>query len=182
MQFIQQFFEGVTGYFIGWTHGAVGQVHVLAALLALFSGVYLISTTKGTNKHRWLGYVYISSMLIVNFSALIRYQLTGSFNFFHAAALASLVTITAAAWQLIRFKRTRMLAHIHAHGALMVWSYYGLVAALIAETVTRALPFMLHGDGGWTRFLIALSIFMLIGSVLTHRYIQRSVFQFRAPQ
>ena len=158
-------------YFSTWTQGAIGQAHLASALIALLSGACVILLRKGTRLHRSLGYAYVITMLILNGTALMKYDLTGAANMFHFFAIGSLLTI-AAAYIAIRIRGSKRTAAAKAHGSLMIWSYFGLVMALIAEVVTRAYPFMLHGDGGWFRFTSALVVFSLIAAFLTQRLIQ----------
>lgn len=167
--------DGAIAYFTDWTSGWVGQSHLAAALLALTSGALVLWARKGTRAHVAAGYVYVASLLYVNGSALAKYDLTGSFNLFHAAAFGSLATVFAGFGAALAFRRTRSAAAIAAHGALMIWSYFGLFAALVAEVVTRALPWMLHGEGGWTRFTLAITFFLLATGVLTHKFVQREL-------
>lgn len=158
-------------YFATWTDGLLGQAHLASAIVALLAGAWVIMLRKGTRSHRMLGYTYLISMLILNVTALLKYDLSGSINMFHFFAIGSLATI-AAAWIAIRTRGSKRAAAAKAHGGLMIWSYFGLVMALVAEVVTRAYPFMLHGDGGWFRFTSALFVVSLIGAFLTHRLIQ----------
>lgn len=167
--------EAVLSYFTSWTNGFIGQSHLFTALLALVSGAWALWANKGTKGHRAVGYVYLASMLFVNGTALVKYDLSGSFNLFHAAAIVSLATIVGAFATVIIYRKTRDRRAIAAHGTFMIWSYFGLFAALVAEVFTRALPFMLHGEGGWTRFSIALAAFMLLTGYLTQLYAKREI-------
>lgn len=162
-------------YLLNWTDDPLGNAHLGAALTALFVGAFVILLRKGTRIHVACGYVYVIAMLGVNASALSKYDLTGKANFFHLAALASLITLVAAYAMALRFRKSRNIGDAAAHGALMIWSYYGLVVALIAEVFTRAIPFMLHGEGGWARFAGALGAFMAVTGFLTHRLIAREI-------
>jgi uncharacterized membrane protein len=162
--------ESALAYFTGWTTGLVGQSHLVAALVALGSGAWVLWARKGTRLHVFGGYIYVVSMVLLNGTALAKYDLSGEFNMFHAGAIGSLITLAAALAAAIIYRRTRNRRAIAAHGHLMIWSYFGLFAALIAEVVTRAVPFMLHGEGGWTRFSMALGVFMLVTAAITYRY------------
>ena len=167
--------ESAADYFTSWTSGAVGQAHLATALVALASAAWVLRARKGTRNHVLGGYVYVVSMLLLNGTALAKYDLTGGFNMFHASAIASLLTLAGAYAAAILYRRTRDRRAIAAHGHLMIWSCFGLFAALVAEVVTRALPFMLHGEGGWTRFLLALTAFMLVTGAITWRYARLEV-------
>ncbi|HNR77589.1 MAG TPA: DUF2306 domain-containing protein [Parvularculaceae bacterium] len=162
-------------YLFTWANDPLGYAHLGIALSALLVGAIVVFMRKGTRVHVFAGYVYVASMLGVNASALLKYDLTGGPNLFHAAALFSLATLIAGYLAARRFRRTRRVGDAAAHGALMIWSYYGLVVALVAETFTRAVPFMLHGEGGWIRFSAALGIFMLATGLLTDRLIRREI-------
>ena len=167
--------DDVIAYFTTWTEGLVGVSHLIAAMTALAAGAIVLFARKGTGFHVALGYLYLLAMVAVNATALSKYDLTGAPNFFHAAAIGSSLTIIAAFAAAMAYRVTRNTSAAAAHGIFMIWSYYGLVAALVAEIVTRAYPAMLHGPGGWTRFFLALSAFMLVTGVITHRYAKREV-------
>lgn len=163
--------KDLIGYFATWTDGFIGQAHLAFAIIALLAGAWVIWLRKGTRMHRFVGYTYLIAMLILNVTALSKYDLTGAPNMFHYFAIGSLLTITAA-YIAILVRSSRRTAAARAHGELMIWSYFGLVMALIAEVVTRAYPSMLHGDGGWFRFTSALLVFTLIAALFTYRFIQ----------
>lgn len=166
---------GLWDYLSSWTSGLIGNGHLLTAIIALASGAAVLTMRKGTRTHRWLGYSYVIAMLSVNGTALVKYDLTGGFNLFHGAAIASLVTLILAYGCIWLFKQRRDRKYIAMHGSFMIWSYFGLVMALIAEVVTRKFPYMLHGDGGWTRFTVALAALMIVSGYGTHLYANWSV-------
>ena len=174
--------ESTWSYFTTWTLGWVGQTHLVTALLALGSGAWVLWAPKGTRTHVAWGYVYLLSMLALNLTALAKYDLTGGFNMFHAAAIGSLATLSAAFGASMVFRRRRTRLALVTHGQLMIWSYFGLFAALVAEVVTRAVPWMLHGEGGWSRFSLALAAFMVLTGVLTHRFAQQATGQRATPE
>lgn len=158
-----------------WSSSPLGQLHLVFAYLALVSGPVVFFRAKGNGLHRILGYTYAMSMILLNVFALSRYSLTGSFNLFHYAALGSLATILPGIWMAVRFRRTRSIHDLNAHGTLMSWSYYGLLLAFVAETVTRQFPVLLHGEGGWLRFTIFITVIGLIGARFTSRLVRRHV-------
>lgn len=147
-------------YITGWYSNTTGAIHVYVALLALLCGPLAILLRKGSTAHRAAGLTYTAAMLTVNISALLKYDLTGSFNLFHAAALFSLATLLPAWLTIYRARTQRRPALYPVHGRLMAWSYFGLLMALVAEILTRQYPYMLHGDGGWMRFSTTLAIAM----------------------
>ncbi len=50
---------------------SLGLVHLLTALAAMFFGVAVIFSRKGTRKHRWMGRSYLAMMLALNVTALL---------------------------------------------------------------------------------------------------------------
>ncbi|MBA3527281.1 MAG: DUF2306 domain-containing protein [Pseudomonadota bacterium] len=165
--------ESAISYFTSWTSGVIGQSHLLAALIALAAGAWVLWARKGTRVHVAWGYAYLGSMVVLNGTALAKYDLTGGFNAFHAGALGSSLTLAGAFLAAMVYRRTRDRRAIAAHGQLMIWSYFGLVMALVAEVFTRAVPFMLHGEGGWGRFSIALTALMIATAIPTYLYARR---------
>ncbi|MGE3316261.1 MAG: DUF2306 domain-containing protein [Planctomycetaceae bacterium] len=113
----------------------VGFVHVLCAVTALVLGVLIFAITKGTRLHAYLGHAYVVSMVGLNVTALLIYRLIGGFGPFHVAAFISLATLLygyAAVWT--RRPADRWLT-IHYHA--MSWSYVGLLAAAVSESIVR---------------------------------------------
>lgn len=165
-------------YVATWANDPLGYVHVALALIALAAGAAVLALPKGRGPHKLLGYIYFASMLAVNVTALSKYDFTGSVNLFHVAAAFSLATLALAGAASLRYRATKGRGALAAHAAFMTWSYYGLVVALIAEVFTRALPFMLHGEGGWMRFTLALSAFMLMTGWAAARLIRHELTKF----
>ena len=113
----------------------IGHVHFAAALVALGSGAWVLLRRKGGAAHRRTGWVYAGSMLLLNLTALLIYDLTGRFGPFHVAAFASLATLGAG---VAAARRRRTDPHWFAkHYMFMSWSYVGLCAAAVAESATR---------------------------------------------
>ncbi len=105
-----------------------GVIHVVAAVIALLTGATIFFRPKGTVNHRWMGYIYLVSMIFVNGAALSIYEDSqGAFGVFHYLAVVSLATLIAG-FSFIRLahRRTSRIA-VHAH--LMSWSYAGLLGA-----------------------------------------------------
>ncbi len=121
------------------TEHLLGAVHLGSAFAALISGALVLSLKKGTRAHRKMGYSYVTSMLVVNASALMIYELFQRFGPFHVLALFSLASLLAGlapAWK-------RSPGWQPRHARLVTGSYVGLCAAAVAETCSHflALPF-----------------------------------------
>lgn len=70
-------------------HSPLSVVHISFALVALGSGTYVVLTPKGTARHRWVGYVYVVSMMVVLTTAFGIYHLFGRFGIVHWGAVGS---------------------------------------------------------------------------------------------
>jgi uncharacterized membrane protein len=149
--------------------GPLGLLHFLSALLAMGVGAgVLLLTPKGGRRHRQLGLVYVSLMLVLNVTALLIYDLFGGFGPFHAFAIFSLLGIVLG-WRAIfqaRAARARgdLVARsrwIEVHYYWITWSYVGLLAAAASETITRRPAFHFVRAGG-ARFGIAVAAATLL--------------------
>jgi uncharacterized membrane protein len=168
-------FELLT-YFSAWATDPIGKSHVLTAIIALIAGVVLFRSYKGTIRHKWVGYIYVISMLVMNVTALSHYTLTGGFNMFHAFAIFSTATIVPATWLILAAKKTGKKAYYMGHGITMSWSYFGLFAALVSESATRQFPHIfLSGDSFWTSFMIFLFFYLSISAWWTKRMIDKNI-------
>jgi uncharacterized membrane protein len=104
-------------------------------VLALVLGGWIFLVRKGTRAHAWAGWGYVASMACLNGTALALYNLTGTFNTFHALALFSLAVVAAGVLQVLRRRRWRRW--LWRHYQYMTWSYVGLLAAVVNEGFVR---------------------------------------------
>lgn len=150
--------------------GNIGLIHLLASIVAMITGIVILITKKGTKKHKQIGYVYVTSMLLVNFTAFMIYRLFGGFGIFHFFAIVSFLTLLAGMYPIIRRKGKN---YIFKHFNYMYWSVVGLYCAFCAEVLTR-IPFYFHIKTSWKLFstLTGLSIFlvMVIATVIFKKY------------
>ena len=158
-----------------WANDPLGWSHFLLALIGLASGPLIFLWRKGDSRHKIAGYVYVLSMGTTNVSALLIYDLTKSFNLFHFFAVFSLVVLAFAFVAIRKFIVSGSAKYLHMHAHTMVWSWFGLVMAAIAEVVTRLFDGLLLGGSGWWPFLVFLALTMAGGSWLiknlTHRFV-----------
>ncbi|MDE0807034.1 MAG: DUF2306 domain-containing protein [Longimicrobiales bacterium] len=115
--------------------GVLGQVHTAFSLIGVFAGGIVFLMTKGTRWHRTFGHIYFTAMTGMIVTSFSIYDLTGSFNGLHWAALLSAITLGSGLLHVLtrRPKNNWMVWHSN----WMSWSYVGLIAALFAEIVTR---------------------------------------------
>ncbi|NNM20703.1 MAG: DUF2306 domain-containing protein [Gammaproteobacteria bacterium] len=118
----------------------LGIIHTVTAGSALLFGPLVFFRRKGTRTHRLLGYGYVVSMLLLNATALMIYDLFDGFGVFHWAALVSLVTLASGIVPALLRRPQRTWIVWHYMG--MNWSYVGLCAAAAAEFLTRLPAFI----------------------------------------
>src|SRR5947209_15200181 len=109
-------------------HSTLGAAHVTAAVAALALGLSVLSAAKGDASHRLFGAGYVTSMFLVNATALGIYRLNGQFGPFHALALLSLGGVALGTFAVLRRRGSWLMRHYQA----MAYSYLGLWAAAAA--------------------------------------------------
>ena len=148
----------------------LGWIHTIFGLVALLAGSAVLATRKGTRGHRTLGYLYLTSMLGLNGTALCIYNLFGHFGPFHWLAASSLLTLLAGMVPV--FTRRPRGRWLERHAIFLVISYIGLVAAAASEIVTR-IPGLEASFGAAVGLTSALVIG--VGMVLLARTLGRSM-------
>ena len=152
--------------------GILGQVHTVFSLIAIVAGAIVFLKTKGTRWHRTFGHIYFTAMTGMIVTSFSIYDLTGSFNGLHWAALLSAITVSMAMFHVLtRRPRNNWMVW---HSNWMSWSYVGLIAALIAEILTRivvplAAP-VLDQSQLWSLFW-GLVLFVALGATVAGLYL-----------
>jgi uncharacterized membrane protein len=113
---------------------SVGIVHTALGAAALACGLAVVLRPKGTRWHRAVGWAYVASMAGLCATSFLIYRLFGGFGPFHWAAVAGAATLAAG---LVPVRWRRRGAWRERHAYLMSYSYLGLLAATVAEIVTR---------------------------------------------
>jgi len=149
----------------------IGWIHTIFGLVALLAGTAVVLMRKGTRGHRTLGHVYFTSMLALNGTALVIYDLFGSFGPFHWMALASLATL--AAGMIPVFTRRPKGGWLELHAGFISGSYVGLVAAFLSE-ITSRVP---GGGSGFsaTAVLITTVLTITVGALIIRHNLPRSI-------
>ena len=154
-------------------HCVVGLVHVIAAVSALLSGLVIFLRKKAGTLHRFLGYVYSLSMLVMLMTALSIYRLSGSFNLLHGFALFSTLQLGRGLYHAVTRKPKG--GWLDAHYQWIISSYIGLRAALVAESATRVIMPYLYDQGvrsfGWFWGIVGTATFVVVwvGQILMKR-------------
>jgi uncharacterized membrane protein len=133
----------------------VALAHTTFAVASLVLGAVVLSLTKGTERHRVLGMLYVLSMFGLNVTALSIYRLFGGFGVFHALAVLSLAGLLAG-FAAAFLKRPRH-AWLEYHYLGMGWSYVGLCAAAAAEAAVRV-PGVPFGAGVTVSTLVVSAV------------------------
>ena len=124
-------------------------IHAFFALLAIPVGLYIFFTKKGTNKHRFIGRVWVFLMLSIALTALsITSPMTnklfnpGSYSWIHLLIPFTIGNLIYSIYSIRLFKKTRLEKHKNAHIRSMVGTYFG--ALLVAGAFTLMPGRMFH--------------------------------------
>lgn len=139
-------------------HSPIGWFHTITAVLAMISGLVVVLNTKGTKFHKRMGYVFIFSMLSLNFSSFFIINF-GGFSIFHFFSLASLATLFGGIIPALRRSENWLVKHYY----FMSWSVVGLYCAFWSEVGTR---FTTSIPQFWWAVVIATLLTAGIGGIL----------------
>lgn len=159
----------------------LGLLHVIFSLVAIAFGAVVIFLPKGTRWHRSVGHGYVWAMVGVVATSFSMFQLTGRITAFHGAALVAAITLVGGMSTALGRRPKKLW--IQAHAAWMAWSYTGLCAALVAESLTRyAMPILeargvLDDRWGlfWTLVAFGSGGVFFVGAMLMRRYMPASL-------
>ena len=140
--------------------GATGLIHLISSIIALITGVFVLTTAKGTKAHKQIGYIYVISMIILNITAFMIYRLFGKFGIFHWFAILSFLTLLLGIYPVLV---KNFINYLLVHFNYMYWSVVGLYCAFCAEILTR-IPFIydLPNKGQLFGILTGVSIFIVM--------------------
>jgi uncharacterized membrane protein len=108
-----------------WQADALIKIHALAAVSAFFLGAVQLSSIKGNQRHRMMGYVWIALMYIAAVSSLFIHHnpMFGPFSLIH---LLSLLVIFGTPSSVLAARR----GNVRAHKFGMIQLYvFGLIVA-----------------------------------------------------
>ncbi len=144
-----------------------GWIHTVLSTTGILVGAEQLIRTRRDRLHRWLGYVYVGSMLVADCTILTVYRFSGHFNVFHVGAIVNMVMIALALRPMLARPRPRQWRVMHY--MFISWSYVGLLAAALTELVIRTQPL---GPGGPTIFatMVASTLVATVGAVLIQRH------------
>jgi uncharacterized membrane protein len=117
------------------TYSPEGFIHLISSIAALALGTLILIITKGIGLHKNLGYGYVISMVVLNFTAFAIYRLFGRFGPFHIAAIASSATLLAGIIPPLFFRHKK--SWVVFHFTFMYYSVIGLYAAFASEIIVR---------------------------------------------
>ena len=152
--------------------GTTGLIHLIVSIIALITGLFVLTTTKGTKQHKQIGYIYAVSMILLNLTAFMIYRLYGKFGIFHWFAVISCLTLIAGLYPVLTKKSKNYLL---THFNFMYWSVVGLYCAFMAEVFSR-LPKIILTESGepMTAFYkgvgIGIGFVMTIAVIFFNRY------------
>ena len=148
----------------GILHSPASIIHLVATVVALSTGTYSLLAPKGTQRHRYLGRVYVGSMLLVLATAFCIYTLFGRFSIVHSGAVGSAVALLVGTGSVAL--RSVVPGWRQWHYLGMGASVTGLYAALAGESAYRLLPAAYF----WWSTLGPASAVLLGGALLLYRH------------
>lgn len=144
------------------TYPLISWLHMATAIIAMVAGLFVLLQTKGTRRHRRIGYLYVVSLVTLNVSSFFIFKLTGRFSPFHVAAFLSLATVIAGFLPV--YWRRPAQGWLVLHLQFMAWSYIGLLAAAASELAVR-IP---ESPFWWAVIASSAVIFMAGAVILAH--------------
>lgn len=146
-------------------HSSTSIIHLLAALIALITGTYILFTPKGTMTHRLTGRLYAVSMIILLGTAFQMYYLFGRFGIVHWGALGSVAALTVGLGAV--GLRTFVGSWLRWHYFGMGTSLAGIYASFLVESTYR---FFSPSYFWWATLGPTALVFVLGGFLLYHYY------------
>ena len=144
-----------------------GWFHTILSSLGIIVGAEQLIRTRRDRLHRWLGYVYVLSMLAADLAILTVYRFNGHFNVFHVGALVNMFCVGMALRPMLVRPRPRQWKLIHF--MWIAWSYVGLLCAALTEFIIRTQP--LPGRGATIlATILATSFVGLVGAFLIYKF------------
>ena len=146
-----------------WVHSMAGSFHLVAAVIGLLTGAYLLLALKGTIFHKRLGYVFSGALIVVNISALFIYDFNaGKPSIFHYLIFVSMFCLIYGLYPM--FQKPAKPGRYRKHIKGMIGAALGLWAAGAPEYFVRELAQGLSGAQLITySFLISAPFALLIG-------------------
>lgn len=156
-----------------WVHSIQGATHLIASIIGLLVGAYLLIAAKGTNMHRTLGKLFSYSLIIVNVSALFIYDFNdGSIGPFHYLIPVSLGFLMYGWIPMLRKKKAKNYMYQHIIG--MVGASLGLWAAGATEYFVREVATDQMDKGLLILYSFMISVpFAILITILITVYIGR---------
>lgn len=146
-------------------HSSVSAVHLVAALGALATGTYVLLTPKGTLAHRWVGWGYTASMVVLLVMAFRIYFLFGRFGVVHWGAVGSTLALLVGVGAAV-LRPLGSPAWLAWHYLGMGASVTGLYAAFVVEGIYR----FFAPSYFWWATLGPAGVVFIAGSALLYRY------------
>ena len=99
-------------------------IHLAAVVPAVAIGVAQIAMTKGTRLHKWMGWAWVLSMIVVTVSSfwIMEIRKGAGWSMIHLLSAWALISLACAIWFIRR-------GNVRAHKGFMVGTLLGLAGA-----------------------------------------------------
>jgi uncharacterized membrane protein len=103
-------------------------IHSIGMIFSLIICSFMLLTLKGTTRHRWLGRIYVTAMIV---ACTTSFFIGEEFNFLHVLSAFTLYWLAIAVWA-VRKKAPRWQER---HASNMGASYIGIIIAGVGVMV-----------------------------------------------
>ena len=144
-----------------------GWIHTIFSSIGILVGAEQVLRARRDRLHKWLGYVYVTCMVVGDIAILTVYRFNHHFNVFHVGAIVNLLCIGMALRPMLA--KPRPAQWKLKHYMWICWSYVGLLSAALTEFIIRTQP--LPGRGATIiATILATSFVCGMGAWLITRY------------
>ncbi|WP_173204081.1 hypothetical protein [Sphingopyxis sp. BSNA05] len=157
------------------------QIHVIAAVVAIVTGMVVFSLPKGDRRHRFWACVYVTAMMvttgIVIFvpATVLEFGDSG-WGFFHLFILVGGVSAFVGIFALFKWRRTRDPAWLRNHQIRFPFSYAGLLMAGVSQLSTNprfGLVNTLTPAQFWLSFIATNLAILAVAMFFVSRYLAK---------
>jgi len=146
-------------------------IHIILAVACLGIGIGIFYQTKGTKKHKTLGFLYLSALILVNITAYLITDQSGV----PLSVIISIITLFCGFLPVLLRRPKKNWFKIHAY--LMCWSYVVLFDAGASQLISK-IPAFQNPLG----FIVPTLIMIFIGARLINSKVPKILSNFKQEQ
>lgn len=157
------------------------QIHLVAALLAIATGMIVLMLPKGGNRHRRWAYAYVTSMLITTGvvifvpATVLEFGDSG-WGFFHLFIVVGGISSLVGIFALIKWRKTGDPAWLRNHQMRFAFSYAGLLMAGFSQLATNprfGIVGMMEPAAFWITFIASNLAILGVALMFVSKYLAK---------